>query len=335
MSKTSSHYISQVIECCETAGIDRNILLTAVPGGAPGLANPMRRHDSKVLLDVYAKGAEFLNDPSIGLLAGSHFNSSVLNQTGKLLPLCETFGQAIRMLQRYHKLTQSFAVSVLAEKGDEAAIVWKLADGDFEKYKQATEAFFTGITAGARWMLWNIDQSISYVSFRHACPTTPDRYEQILGCPVLFGQDRDALVFEKPLLLMELPGSNPGGLKDLCRSLDRLLIQVEEDDAIVDRVCASIRDQLHDGAPDFDRTAQDVGVSFANLRYRLKLQQTTFRTLVEKVRQDICQYELSRGRKMYIIAQQLGFHDQAAFNRAFKKWYGLAPKEYAREIAGA
>ncbi len=331
MNMVSAHYLSQVIDSSASAGVERKQLISCVPGGEAGLSDPMMRHDCQVLLDIYEVGARAISDPSIGMLAGSYFNTSVLNQTGKILPMCETFGQAVSMLQRYHKLTQSFAVSKLEINGDEAAIVWYLNVADYQKYHRATEAFFTGITAGARWLLWNIDQTISHVSFRHDCPSITQRYEEAMGCAVLFNHDRDALVFSRDLLDMPLPGSNPEGLLKMSRSLDRMLIKVQENEAIVDRVCASIRDQLHDGTPEFEKTANDVGISISNLRYRLKLQQTTFRQLVEMVRKEICQFELSRSRKMYIIAQKLGFHDQAAFNRAFKKWYGISPKSFVSE----
>ncbi len=328
MPYTSAHYLSQVITHCADSGANKENLISMVPGGSDGLSNPMARHDSQVLIDVYQAAAEELQEPSIGLFAGSKFNTSVLNLSGKILPLCDTFGQSIKMLQRYHRVTQSFGKSILETDDDTASIVWQLSETDYNKYHAATEGFFVGITVGARWLLWNAGEAIKYIQFRHDCPTSPERYSEIVGYPVYFNREYDALVFDKSVLETELPTGNPEALEEMSRNLDRILVQIDEDEAIVERVNASIREQLREGSPELSKTAQDLNVSVANLRYRLKLQNTTFRKLVEATRLDLCERELRRGRKMYLIAQRLGFHDQAAFNRAFKKWYGVPPKQY-------
>ena len=332
MLKTSAHYVSQIIECCVGVGAEQDLLLACVPGGAERLNDPMERLDSDVLIEIYQVARESASEPSIGMAAGSRFNTSVLNRSGKLLPMCDNFGQAIQMLQRYHKVTQSFGVSTLEFDGDMAKIVWRPYERNVDKYAMATEGFLIGITAGARWLLWNAGQSFSSVEFQHECPTDPQRYAEITGCPVKFGRRQNALIFNKSLLGTSLPTSNPEGLDEMCRLMDRLLIQIDEGETIMERVYASIREQLHDGAPDLDKTASHLGLSIANLRYRLKLQKTSFRRIVQSVRQDICERELKRGRKMYLIAQKLGFHDQAAFNRAFKSWYGIAPKQYQTQV---
>jgi len=41
-----------------------------------------------------------------------------------------------------------------------------------------------------------------------------------------------------------------------------------------------------------------------------------------------CSFMMSEDHKIYDIAFQCGFTDQRSFNRVFKKWTGITPREY-------
>ncbi len=326
--QVSQHYLLEIVNRCELVGVPREQVLAVVPGGEEALADVGRVFDSDCLLDVLRTSSEFLNDPSIGLLIGSKFNVSVLNQTGVLLPLCETFGEAASMMSRYHKLTQTMAVTHLSTQKDQWFLNWDILAQDAPRYYQFTETFFTGTTMGAKWLLWNVDERPIKLTFRHPCPTEPTRYEEIIGCPVLFNQPQDALVMPIELMTSQLPTSNPSALRELTRKLDRMMIQLDDDQSLRERVRASIREQLWEGAPSLETTATDVNLSVPNLRYKLRNGSSSFRSEVSDVRRELCDIEMNKGRPMFQIAQRLGFHDQSAFNRAFQKWYGESPTQF-------
>ena len=330
MQTVSSHYLSTIIECIAVLGINTSDMLSRVPDLADRAKDPISRVDGQILLDILDDAAEAASDPCIGLKIGAQFNVSVLNQTGKLLPMSRTYGQALQLFQRYHKLTQSVTSSYLEIKGDIAQIKWNRGGLEYYKIRRLTEAFLTGITAGSKWLMWNEAHSIHAVHFRHPYPGDPQICSDIVGCEVKFDQPEDALIFDRSMLDAKIPASNPEGVAELTRYLDRLMIKLDDGEGLFDRVAASIREQLHNGPPTLEQTAKDVGLGVSNLRYRLKTQNRTFRGIVETVRKEICGLELANGRKFYQIAQKLGFHDQAAFNRAFQKWYGMTPGKYIR-----
>ena len=330
MHTVSSHYLNTIIQCIEALDVDTADIALRVPDLEERAKNPLSRVDARVMFDILDEAADRAADPCLGLRIGAQFNVSVLNQTGKLLPMSRTFGQALHLFQRYHRLTQSVTSSYLEIKGDVAYIKWNRGGLEYYKIRRLTEAFLTGIAAGSKWLMWNVSKSFYAVHFRHPYPGDPQICAEIVGCDVLFDQAEDALVFDRSLLGVEMPASNPDGVAELTRYLDRLMIKMDDGDALIDRISASIREQLHNGSPTLELTANDVGLTVSNLRYRLKTHETTFRKVVEQVRQEVCRIELANGRKFYQIAQKLGFHDQAAFNRAFRKWYGMPPGQYKR-----
>jgi len=69
-------------------------------------------------------------------------------------------------------------------------------------------------------------------------------------------------------------------------------------------------------------------MSVRNLQRRLKEVGTTFRTLLETVRKDLAStYLHDPDIEFAEVAFLLGFSDQSAFSRAFRRWTGHSPSE--------
>lgn len=72
-----------------------------------------------------------------------------------------------------------------------------------------------------------------------------------------------------------------------------------------------------------------LGISVATLRRRLAEEGTSFRDLVTRSRLERARRMLQRGASVTHVADELGYSDVRAFNRAFKKWQGLTPAAFA------
>ena len=55
----------------------------------------------------------------------------------------------------------------------------------------------------------------------------------------------------------------------------------------------------------------------------------SFRDLLEEERKQRFRQLHASGESFAAIAQALAYNDQAAFNRAFKRWYNMSPSQYA------
>ena len=65
------------------------------------------------------------------------------------------------------------------------------------------------------------------------------------------------------------------------------------------------------------------------LRRRLRAEQADFSTLLEEERRRLaCDWLLHSNRSVNQIALDLGYSEQSAFNRAFKRWFGVTPVSY-------
>ncbi|MBT8371214.1 MAG: helix-turn-helix transcriptional regulator, partial [Desulfobacterales bacterium] len=106
---------------------------------------------------------------------------------------------------------------------------------------------------------------------------------------------------------------------------------------IVDRVTAVIVDMLPSGGIADEKIAESLNMSVRSLQRRLKEVGTTFRGILDMVRKDLAEtYVLDPEIELVEIAFLLGFSDQSAFSRAFRRWTGNSPSEarkYNKTIA--
>jgi AraC-like DNA-binding protein len=84
--------------------------------------------------------------------------------------------------------------------------------------------------------------------------------------------------------------------------------------------------------PDLPAVSHALHMSQATLQRRLAFEGTAFQTLKDELRRDLAIARLSTSNvSMAQIAQELGFADNAAFQRAFKRWVGSAPGAYRKQ----
>lgn len=93
-----------------------------------------------------------------------------------------------------------------------------------------------------------------------------------------------------------------------------------------------VRRALARGVIDQTRIAALAGVSAATLRRKLEAEGTSFRDLRLAVLNGAAKTLLLRRRSVAEVADELGFSDFRAFNRAFKAWNGETPKAYAERL---
>jgi AraC-like DNA-binding protein len=97
---------------------------------------------------------------------------------------------------------------------------------------------------------------------------------------------------------------------------------------------AFLADELRRGLPTLQVAAARLAMSRRTLHRRLRDDGTSFRDLLEEARRELAEVCLrDRDRSLSEIASLLGFSEQSAFHRAFKRWTGKTPLSYRRSFA--
>lgn len=90
---------------------------------------------------------------------------------------------------------------------------------------------------------------------------------------------------------------------------------------------------LPEGVPSVELAAEIAGTSVRTLQRRLASEGLSYSELIDGLRRDRAMALVTdKSVKLIDVAQALGFSDQAHFTRAFKRWTGMTPSTFRREL---
>ena len=98
----------------------------------------------------------------------------------------------------------------------------------------------------------------------------------------------------------------------------------------IDALKALIAELLPDERPTIERVAPRLGMSVRTLQRRLHDWGHSFEAIVDETRRDVAIARLTAGdTSITETAFLLGYSDLSHFTRAFRRWTGTTPREFA------
>ncbi len=171
------------------------------------------------------------------------------------------------------------------------------------------------------------------VTLAYRRPGADATYHAHFGCPVRFDAAQNSFTLSPGDADQPLPTAN----RQIAATLDRILTgQLAHLDRsnIVARCKASLLEQLSSGQLTEQQMAQALNMSRRTLQRKLAEAETTYQKLVEDTRRDLALRYLEHPRySITDITFMLGFSQQSAFTRAFRRWTGQAPSEFRGQRA--
>lgn len=170
--------------------------------------------------------------------------------------------------------------------------------------------------------------SLAGVRLRRARPAAAARFEELLGAPASFGHATSTLCLPAHLRVAPLSSADPW----LRRTLESLLPAAGGSaggSALERSLRGCLRDLLPERKFGAARVASALGMSERSLHRRLRERGQSYQGLVDGFRREEAERLLLDGRvDMAEIAHRLGFADQSAFSRAFRRWTRLPPRAW-------
>jgi AraC-like DNA-binding protein len=167
------------------------------------------------------------------------------------------------------------------------------------------------------------------VRFKHEEPPDTSEHTRIFGCPVRFGADVNAIVFDPALLALPLRSADPVLAEILAAADDEALARLPGTTSTADVVRRRLPELLTNGEATLAVTARAVGMSERSLQRRLRDDGVSYQKLLDDVRRELAEHYLARDDLSTAdVAFLVGFSDPASFHRAFKRWTGVTPAQH-------
>jgi AraC-like DNA-binding protein len=141
------------------------------------------------------------------------------------------------------------------------------------------------------------------------------------------------VIFPEEYLQMPLRYAAPTLARIMIGTGQRLMENYRQETNIANETRALICELLPTAQQDMDSVVQRMGMSGYQLSRRLQGAGYRFPDLVEEVRQDLAgHYLASADLALTDIAFLLGFSEQSAFTRAFRRWTGETPAQVRKRL---
>lgn len=263
----------------------------------------------------------------IGLLLGQFASLDNVGPLRFLITNAESVGEALSVVARFSPIWYRGIAAARSIDYGYATLSLTL-DGRFPGREQLLTAYLAAYVKILRMILarpWN--PALVRISYR--TPKSADVYRRYFGAPVHFDESRHEVLFPEELLQQPLSGTDPHLRSFFHEHLREL--QTSTGDDLVRQVRRAVEESLHAGDCSADKVAQLFAVHRATLYRHLARAGTTFEDVVDQTRRDLAEQLLSQtDLPLLDIARLLGYRNQSAFSRAFRRWHGMTPSRWSR-----
>lgn len=300
-----------------SVGLDRELL-----------AHPQRSVDARTYEHLMQAGIAALHNPLLGLEFGMAARPDRWGTLGFLLRHCATLGEAIAYQARFAHLINAVGEGRLVAYARHVAIEWH---GRGATMPALVEEAFAAWVGFARWASARETSPLA-VTFAHRAQGDPAVYAAFFDCPVSFSAPASRLCFDPALLDMPLR-SPDAGLTAHLRTQIAARADAADTQAARQRLQTWLGDCIQAGlTPTLAGAARALELSQRTLQHRLQAHDTTFRRCVDDARRGLA-LDLLRHSGLSIgdISHRVGFSEQSAFQRAFKRWYATTPLAWRRQ----
>lgn len=299
------------------AGIDPEQLLH------PTLSLPLPNY-----CKVLEEAARQTGCANFGLRYGQQFQPQALGLLGYIGLCSATLEDALINFSRAFPFHQHSTLIELVDQGECYRFDYQVRHGAINERRQDAELTM-GMAMNLVRHVLGPDWAPRQVAFEHARPEDWHEHRDAFHADVSFEQGCNSLLIPKRELVGKaMPGSDPILLM-LIKDAIRQLGDTGGETSLLDRARQTILATLHLGEPALDEIAHNLGLSEWALQRKLREYGLSFTQLVDQIRQDSAIAHLKQQNlSVTQLASMLGYSETSAFSRAFKRWFGLSPRQW-------
>ena len=318
----------------ELHGIDPQRFVREIGLAATDIPHANARLPSELSDAGFEKAMSLIPDPAFALRAAECWHPSHLGVLGYAWLSSGSLRTALMRLARYSRILGQKASCTCGEAGEGLVFAFDAGRGDTPLGHVVADFVLCLVLSMCR-KNYGAPLAPLAVGLRRPMPGKRQPYDDYFGCKVEFGAAEDHFVLARDVADRPLPTAN----QELARTFDAILaaqLAALREEEIEGRCKAWLLKELTSGEPSEEGLARALAMSRRTLQRKLGECGLTYRGLLEKTRYDLAlRYLDDPDKTVTDITFLLGFSEQSAFTRAFKRWNGKSPSAYREQSARA
>ena len=278
--------------------------------------------------------------PEIGLYIGQHYALAGYGPLLMLLVTCSTIKEAIHSGIRFQGLTHLFGQLGLAEVGSRIALTYEPVDlkTDMGLLRAQCEISGTYKFILDIYRMMGLSAPDIRVELPFDKPkdlTVLEKYYAYYGHDLHFSSQYASFQLNHEVLDIRIPSSDLMTFRvyeaKCIAELERLQQDMQHQHPLIQRVMDYL--ELQQGLiPGMAETAHALDIPERTLRYQLQQLNTSYKEIREQlIKHKALKLIEYNEYSIEAIAELLGYSEPAAFNHAFKRWFGHSPRQYVKK----
>jgi AraC-like DNA-binding protein len=329
--------IATLVDSLRAEGIAAGEALKGVYVSELELHSPDTRVSLNQVIECYRNADRLSADTNFAGHAGLRFHVSTYGMYGFAILSSPSFREAARFAVQYHQLETPVTDIAFGENGNDGT--WKitpvsLPSIDLKLYRFIVELQFGIILSLSRDVMGpSFTPKELHVTYR---PTQAQKNcENVFGCPVMFGQPENALLFNHKWLDQSPELGNELSYFETVRLCDRLLKEMKARIGLAGDVREILLHNLTRSLS-IDAVSKRLKIPVRTLKRRLQQQGTSYRQIADELRAEIAiKYLRETELSVDEIASCLGYSEPASFREAFRRWTRKTPNQFRDKDEGA
>ena len=266
-------------------------------------------------------------DPGLGLKAGQRHHFGFFGMWGLGIVTSNTLGDAIRLGLRYIDLTHTFLGWSFGSDPE----LPKLRLEDRWSLGTARRFLIERDLAAAATLLLDLfghRQALAGIRLAYPAPLHREQYRSVFACDAQFDAPATEISIRADMLDARPMQANPLAARLAEEQCRQLVSRMTRAGSTAQTVRHALLEQPGELASQAE-VARRLNLSERSLRRRLAAESTSYRELLNQVRETLARaYLLDTGLRVEEIAERLGYSDAANFSHAFRRWTGTSPGRF-------
>ncbi len=283
---------------------------------------------------LWKNAVHLSQDPLFGLHFGESMQLAALGIIGQIVQTSDTAGTALSNAGALlHLITDMFSMKISLTKSHlEIHLLYQENKAALypHTFRQMADYLMVFLMHELDGLLL---QRIDPVSVRFAYPL-PDthEYSRIFRCPVKQKAGSFTLLLPRSFAEQPILSANYELQQHLLQKVNLFIKSTGEDGFLHTRIYNYLLTNSYLYTLSQEAVAANFNISPRSLQRKLKEEGVTYLHIVEEVRKTLALHYLSHDYyQVKDIAFILGYNEQSAFVRAFKRWTGMPPTLYLRQ----
>ncbi|MCH8543017.1 MAG: AraC family transcriptional regulator [Alcanivorax sp.] len=331
----ASYWIEYLLDAALHLGCDLSADLLRLGITEEQLEQPQARVPLRAEQALLQAAVSRTGDACFGLHMGEMIRPRFMGELGYATMSSANLRQALELTIPFQRVTNELISLDVEREGGQLVLLWDALLPDLPETHHRIEALCAGSVTFGRWITGKTEENPVAVHFRHSAPADTSEHARIFRCPVHFDSHSNSVILDQRMLDMPIRDADAEVHRIMRNRVHQAMTQFLARDNLLDQVRAEIQQQLLHGTPQLESVAEAMNVKPWTLRRRLRAEEADFTTLLDDERKALAtDWLINSDRPVSQIAADLGYSEQSAFNRAFRRWFACTPVAYRQQYRG-